>query len=383
MRIHPKIVAFIAMIVIGFAENVASGRGSQIMRSTTLIESCRPHGDVLVLLEDDERTVYLYLHFGGEEDAVFPVWVANRVAAPPVFEEEPMNDGEAPLNPVEYCAHPEGMGPLDPNRLEVVWLPEGDGVAVYEKGTLLAAISGWAGEEELIGYAREARGQGPLAWELTKDAPMHGRFAAARQYWRSWSRKPDPWQRIQREQLGALEKRFGKHRRYFSIDGGKWPPKAVVQIRTKDANLWVTVGMAVRPMSAAERNVKDARLFRRIELGIVLPLDADENLVETIGDYVSWQTSLPWGYGTWLGHGHTIPSCRELVAVGYPAVGLLAALESNYPIELPAFDGEPVTLLWMVPLSADEYARAKAEGIDAVLSAVILPRSFDTEKMTN
>lgn len=170
-----------------------------------------------------------------------------------------------------------------------------------------------------------------------------------------------------------------QHQQYFAIDGGKWLPKAEVRIRTKDANLWVTVGMAVRPVPAVERSVEDASRSRRIELGMALPLDADEELVKTAGDYVAWQTSVPWKQRTWLGHGHTIP-CKELEAVGYPAVGLLAASQSTYPIELPPFDGDPVTLLWLVPLSADEYARAKAEGTDSVLSGVKLPRPVNTEK---
>ncbi len=64
------------------------------MPSTTLIESHSPHGNAFVLLEDDERMVYLYLHYGGEEGPVFPVWVANRVAAPQVFEAQLRRSGD-------------------------------------------------------------------------------------------------------------------------------------------------------------------------------------------------------------------------------------------------------------------------------------------------
>ena len=382
LRISPTIAALIAVTMIGLAENAACAgerSNSSEMQPTILIESQSPHGNAVALLEDDGRTVFLYLNYDGDDGPVRPVWVANRVAAPAMLIPDPMRKGKPPINPTEHCAHPKGMDPFDPDRLEVVWLPEGDGVAVYESGTLLAAIPGWAGENRFFGYAREARGEGPLAWELAADNQMHGRFAAARRYWRSWDKEPDPWQRIQREQLNALEKRFGEHRQYFAIDGDKWPPKAVVRMKANDANLWVTVGMALRPMPTVERYVEDPSPFRRIELGIVLPLDAGEDLVEALADYLAWQTSLPWAQRTWLGPGHTVP-CRELEAFGYPAVGLLASSASDYPIELPPFNGDPVTLLWMVPISDDEYARAKAGDTLSVLSGVRLPRPFDMDE---
>lgn len=340
-----------------------------------LIESSYPGDGSVALLEDDGRTVYLYLSYDGDDGPYVPLWVANRVPAPKTLE----LDGEPPLNPVEHCAHPEGLEPFAPDRLEIVWFPEGDGVAVYESGSLLAAIPGWTGVDEFIGYAREARGHGPLAWELSKDSALHARLDAARRYWQSWEEKPDPWQRAQPEQLKALETQLGKPDPYFAIDGGRWPPKALVRIGTEKADLWVTVGMSVRPMPAVERFVEDPRPLRRIELGMVLPPETGEALMETLGDYVSQLTNLPWRQRTWLGQGHTIP-CQELEALGYPAVALLAATESNYPVELPPFDGDPVTLLWLVPITADEWARAKAESTEAVLSGVRLPRSFDGEK---
>ncbi len=383
LRILTTIAAFMALVIISLAENAASAdepSETSKMPPQILKESQSPHGNAYAVLEDDGRTVYLYLIYAGDEDSARPVWVANRVAAPVNLDPDPMREGKPPLNPVEHCAHPEGMAPFDPDRLEVVWLPEGDGVAVYESGTVLAAIPGWAGEDRFFGYAREARGEGPLAWELTADNQMHGRFAAAQKYWQSWNKEPDPWQGIQDEQIDALEKRFGKHWQYFAIDGDRWPPKALIQLKTKGANLWVTVGMAVRPMPTVEKYAEDPSPLRRIELGIVLPLDASDDLVTAVTKYVASQTKLPWGQRTWLGQGHTLP-CRELEAEGYPAVGLLASLRSNYPIELPLFEGDPVTLLWMVPISADEYARAKAEGSDSVLSGVRLPRPFATEKL--
>lgn len=365
------------MTLFGLAENAArADERSEVseMQPTILIESQSPHGNAVAQLEDDGRTVFLYLDYEGDE-TFRPVWVANRVAAPATLDPKPMRKGEPPINPVEHCAHPEGMDPFGPERLEVVWLPEGDGVAVYESGTLLAAIPGWAGENRFFGFAREARGEGPLAWELTADNQMHERFAAARQYWQSWDKEPDPWQRLQGEHLRALKKRFGKHRGYFAIDGGKWPPKALVRFKAKGANLWVTVGMALRPMPTVERAVEDPKPLRRIELGIVLPRNTGDDLVEALADYVAWQTNLPWGQRTWLGPGHTVP-CRELEAFGYPAVVLLESSLSNYPIELPPFEGDPVTLLWMVPISDDEYARAKDDGTYSVLSGVSLPRPF-------
>ncbi len=38
----------------------------------------------------------------------------------------------------------------------------------------------------------------------------------------------DYWGSVQSEHIIALENFFGKHEKYYAIDGGKFPPKALV-----------------------------------------------------------------------------------------------------------------------------------------------------------
>src|SRR6478609_9493764 len=111
-----------------------------------LLSETGPNGNFSAVVEDDGRVVYLSLanpHEGG-----FPtrsVWVRNRLAAPAAIDVAGMERGEPPLMPAAACRHPRGAPALDTAGLRLVWLPEGDGVALFDGPTLLAAIPPWSG----------------------------------------------------------------------------------------------------------------------------------------------------------------------------------------------------------------------------------------------
>jgi len=76
-------------------------------------------------------------------------------------------------------------------------------------------------------------------------------FKQAESYWRKWNDK-EFWPSIQSSQISQLEKVFGRPSKYYAIDGGRWPPKAMMRFAWKDRTVLVTVGVAPRPQPNVE-----------------------------------------------------------------------------------------------------------------------------------
>ncbi len=347
----------------------------RVAAKTIPLEGTAPDGSIEAWIEADDRVVYLYARsalYGrqGDRPALTPVWVRNRAAAPREVDALAMAQGLAPLMPVRDCARPEGAPALDASALELVWLPDGGGVSLFERGECLAAVVHSNGGE-LAGFARDARGRGALAWELP--AEVAARFVAARSYWRSWDDSPSPWQVVQEAQMARYEARFGAHANYYAIDGGRWPPKALLRITCPSGNVLVTVGVAVRPQPAAELPSKAAEWLGRIELGMVLPAETDEDTIGRWASFVGGQSELPWAKRTWLGPGHTIP-CHVESERGVAAVVLADAATFAPCVEMGPVLGDAVCLLWMVPISELERDRARGQGSKRLLETLSLPR---------
>ena len=348
----------------------------KFMAAAELLTETNPNGNCTAVVADDGRVVYLYVHgTPGSGFELKTVWVRNRVAASRSLKDELafMEKGKAPQMPAAYCRHPKGEAALDPNLLRVVWLPEGNGVALFQKKEMLAAIVPWSGQKGFCGYARDALGEGPNAWELSADNNLHRRFAEAEKYWAMWDSKPSPWETVQASQLAAYEAVFGKYTRYFAIDGGAWPPKALAEFEAAPGRVLATIGVGLRPQPEIEMYTETPELFRRIEIGMVLRKEMSKEEQQSWRSYISAQAGFPWVKYTWLGHGHTI-GCEGVKQSGWNAVLLVDAKQIQPYCRMPDFYGDPVTLLWMVPISAQELAVAQKEGSKAILHRLTNPR---------
>jgi hypothetical protein len=336
-------------------------------------------GNFEAIVEDDGRVVYLSLWKVDSSDLFKSVvWVRNRVPAPLNYDSDAKRRRVPPLMPTAYCRHPMGAQPLTPSEIKFVWLPEGNGVALYESGQLLAVIPPGASLEGCKGYSRDAIGNTPLAWELTEDSGLHKRFREAREFWEAWRPEVrdshnDPWRRLQSRQMAAYIRQLGEHSRYFSIDQTRWPPKAVLQIPRGNEIILVTVGVCIRPQPKVEFIADNCRPFRRIELGVVLQSGLEQEKVDAFGSYISGQANLPWTRDTWLGHGHSIP-CDALKGTPYTAVILARSEQFGPRVVLEAYEGDPVSLLWMVPVTQGELDEAKLLQSDVVLKSIQYPR---------
>ena len=121
----------------------------------------------------------------------------------------------------------------------------------------------WSGTNEFRGYARDNIGKGPVAWELSPNNVLFERFKQAESYWRKWNDE-EFWPSIQSSQISQLEKVFGRHAKYYAIDGGRWPPKAMVRFAWRDRTVLVTVGVALRPQPNVEMTTEAPEQLRRM-----------------------------------------------------------------------------------------------------------------------
>jgi suppressor of fused protein SUFU len=335
--------------------------------AATLLEEVNPNGNIQAVVESDDHACYFYLFAAPDTQlGTKSVWVRNHTRAPEAFEVERLRSGFPSRNPAHHCRHAAGQAVFAPQDLRVVWLPEGNGAALYEGDEILAIIPPWSGTKGFHGYARDNIGDGPVAWELGPNNALFERFKQAQTYWRKWEGK-EFWPSVQSSQISQLEIVFGRHTKYYAIDGGKWPPKAMVRFARRDRTILVTVGVALRPQPNVEMATETPEQLRRIELGAVLPGNWSEDAVQSFGRYVSGQSELPWNDYTWLGPGHTL-GCDSWQNKDH-TIALLQHQHSGAPrIALDRLLDDPVNVLWFVPISKDERQVAIDQGSEHLLS---------------
>jgi hypothetical protein len=336
-------------------------------RPKCLLEDYSPIGNVVAVVEQDTHTCYFYLY--GDKAIEFGVkscWVRNLAAAPAILDAAGMRAGVPPMLPRNFCKHPDDSAPLQSAALSVVWSEEGDAAALRENDEIIAIIPSWSGEDGFHGYARDCVGQSSLCWELgTPESNVQfSRYQKALEYWNSWSAGNGPWPDFKSRMMEAIECRVGKHSNYYAIDGGKWPPKAMLRIPDGDSVLLVTLGMSLRPQPRVELNYEDPAPYRRVELGISLNSSLPPEAINQIAKYMSGQTAYPWHFHTYLGSGHTLPAdtFAEISGGMLPFALLQSRPEFEPIIQLPQFRGDPVTLLWMHPISEREKTFAEENG---------------------
>src|SRR5262249_20849977 len=133
----------------------------------------------------------------------------------------------------------------------------------------------------------------------------------------------------------------------------------------KDRTVLVTVGVALRPQPNVEMATETPGQLRRIELGAVLPGSWSEEAVQGFGSYISGQSNLPWHKYTWLGPGHTLPC--DLWQNPDLTAALLQHEDSGVSqIALEKFLGDPVNVLWFVPISEEERQVAINQGSESL-----------------
>ncbi len=331
-----------------------------------LIEAISPHGSVEAIVSQNDRVVFFYLRgHPGSGFGVRSCWVRNLLPAPLELNVASMREGFEPLLPACDCRHPLGAPPLNATDLRVVWFEEGDAAALMEREEVLAVIPSWIGFGDFDGYARDCVGKSPLCWPLLGDNVLFEQIRRSQDYWHAWDESPGLWEFVQNLQCDVYSNLIGSHQKYYAIDGGNWPPKAMLRIDKSEVNFLVTVGVSLRAQPSVEQYL-GAEQYRRIELGAAQSHEVAAQNLMPFAKYLSAQSGLPWSRLTWIGPYHTIPCDAFGPDSVFTSVLLVPAAGDVPAISLPAFRGDPVSFLWMVPITGSERAFAMDAGGEAL-----------------
>lgn len=341
----------------------------QLNEPEIIIESHSPVCDIQAFVEKSDTCYYFYLWGNPTSEQRFlkSCWICNRQRAPKELDTEAMQQGCAPMMPEAFVAHDLDGMELEADKLEIVWFAEGDAASLLSEGQLICVIPGWADvEQRFFGYSKYAKGTGNYAWELTRAEPaLMKRTQGNKIFWAYFD--TDYWPKVQSAHMTALEQFFGKHERYFAIDGGKFLPKALVS-GTRDGVVYgITAGMSLIPMPQVEQYVsaEEVAKHHRIELGFAT-IEQYRPLCDHFYSAMSSLAAYPWQEITFFAHGHTVPY-RGIK--GFEAI-LFINPRMVPEVEQPAYEecvDEDVSLLWLMPITAQEYEFAMKESSEALL----------------
>ncbi len=339
-----------------------------------LLFETSPYGTVDAIVQHDGRSIYFYLNGSSantnQNFGTRACWVRNLKIGPYVLNEAEAREGIPPMLPRTHCK------PLDPGRLpapddlEIVWFEEGNAAALRQVSNplnsteTLAVIPPWSGFDGFHGYASECASESAVCWPMPTNPQLQKRITNAEEFWTSFSRTPDPFSQLQTKIMAAYQSRFlptasvGRAtEHYFSIDGGKFPPRGLVHYQSDERQVLATVAMSLCPQPTVELHADQPSKFRRIEIALELTAGCDEATIANARQALSSLAAYPWQHFNWFGHGHT---CRlENLYPGVDAALFVndAALNPNRQSNLPVFRGDPVQLLWLIPLTEPQKIR--------------------------
>ena len=333
-----------------------------------LMESRSPVCPLKVIIEECNDSTYMYLlHIISEnEPPIFKssCWLSNHSHAPKDIDIKAMKEGMPSMLPAEFCKHPHGISKLNPEEIEVVWFEEGDGVAVLYQGDILGIIPPWA-QDTFPVFASGCIKESQLVLPLIKEEnALYSRILKAKDFWDNFN--DEQWISFKDGCLPILESQFGSHIKYYAIDGGFFPPKALVKFEVKNVTYLFTVGVSIIPQPMIEMCTDTPEIKRRIEIALAIENETFNQNAEPILNYISAQTAIPWQNLSWLGHGHTI-SAADVFSLEFPNVVCVGANEcAKVPCtSLPSFGDDTTNILWLVPLTTEGTLMIKEEGIDS------------------
>ncbi len=311
----------------------------------TILFETSPYGNLDAIVEHDHRVVYFYLNGrSGEEDrfGTRACWVRNLVRGPLTLSESEMKQGIPPLLPRVDCKSSEPGELPAADSLRIVWFEEGNGAALIEtRGgaqETISVIPPWSGVDGFHGYASQCVHESPLCWPLPENQRLARRIANAEEFWQSFTPQSSPFLELQPRLLRAYSDLYGdvEEGNYFSIDGGKFPPRGLVRFNLESEIVLLTVGMSMCPQPATELFVENPPEFRRVELGAAIPISESLESVDAAIRSLGSLAFYPWKNWTWLGPGHSLEWARGK-----------AVLTRNDSLVLPEFRGDPVHALWL------------------------------------
>ena len=256
--------------------------------------------------------------------------------------------------PKTHCRSNEPGQLPDPTSLSIVWFEEGNGASLYEYDQLIAIIPPWSGTDGFHGYSDQCAIESPIAWPMIENEQLTARINNAKKFWESCtSESQHPFASLQPQILQAYQSAFGQSGKYYSLDGGKFPPRGAMLYRSENEVTIASVGMSLRPQPNVEMSVEHPAELRRIEIAIRLQTNCSDQELAPLLEQFSGLVGYPWQVFTWFGQGHTCqfsslakftaPPTEMVQFEATPTVG------TQEPINMPNFRGDPIRLLWLNP----------------------------------
>ncbi|MCB1189190.1 MAG: suppressor of fused domain protein [Leptospiraceae bacterium] len=346
-----------------------------------IYQETNPYGSLTAFLEDDGRTVYMYLQSEhNPEWTMKSVWIKNRIQAPTKMSMDDAKDGLAPILSSEYVEQSD-EAQITPEGIYFIWTEEGDGVALFVKEELYAFIPPWSGIGGFHGYSKFVQKEALTAFPLgdSNHGVISDRVNEARKFWEFRANK-DSWKMIQGNLLHFLESKFGSHTKYWSADGGKFPYIGIAKflpVSYPDVIIYSTIGISGQNMPQVELYHRDRYLdYARVELVIAIRTKENQgNTEKWIPHLIGEIVHFPWKMLQWYGNGHTVSMSRKdpegllefttLLLLDNPP----SITQENQQMEIPVLtelrskEGRPIHFLFALPITEEEKLFIQENGL--------------------
>jgi hypothetical protein len=305
----------------------------------TLFFERSPRGNCDAIVECDQRTVYFYLFWPGESHGV-PCWLANLLPPPLTFDRRELEANLPPLLPKPFIRKHEpemsqAMAQSTEDDWRVLWDPAGQGALLYFRDLLVAIAPPWSGQDS-CGMSLHCALDSMVCRPFPSEQTVQTWQTTASEYWDLW-RNESHFSDYQQRCLAQWQTLSPAAFRYYAIDGGKFPPRAVANYRLNSSaaepspsttsesaaemtpewkllaarwhqqsgELFTTVGLGLNPQPTGDWTKAMPDQQFRIELSLFLPpLDSEEERQEVVKQ-LGGLAEIPWKRNTCFRPGDT------------------------------------------------------------------------------
>jgi len=302
------------------------------------------------VLEYDNDSIHLYSHPHSDDQELKCLWVANttkRLLKNNNIASD-MKKGLQPYMPKKHCNDSAYIKDFkNKDNWSLKWGLDQNSISVHYKDNLISVMPEWSGYEGFWGYSIGVSNETDIAWPLNSDNKQINRVRSEQAFLNDWS--DSSWVELQEGIIEKYKNHMSGDNRYFSGDGGNWPPLGIHYCKNAQQEFIATIGMSILPMPLLGMNFEDPEPYRRIELATTFE-NAQDGL--PLASYISGQATYPWSFGTHFNHGHTIP-CSQLKEAGSD-MSFMLILESASFLPKISIDRLNTRLLFMLPIFESE-----------------------------
>ena len=334
-----------------------------------IFSSASPLAGLTAEVIEENDCSYLYLRKNEISNGkpsfkmVSTCWIKNHVTVADAYSpKHDMSRGLQPKTHTRHCGFEHDMGILEAGQLEIVWGKEGLAVSLYENGELICVIPAWADGRKFMGYSKysctsEYPSMIPFPLGNPQSNVLFQRMSEARTFWNQDFGLL--WDSYKESYLAELEQKYGKHTKYYAIDGGVFPPKALATFEKGGMKYAFTIGVGNFPQPKVDMYFEAYQNHELIELGFCYRSNTDLE-EQNVFSQISSIAAIPWAFQTFLGHRHTV----DLKVSSEYNNAVLISDKSVHVHKSHFLENQTINLLWIMPVTNDVYMKLIAEPAD-------------------